>query len=153
MARPQCFELNCGTSIFNALLRPPIGCLGALDRSILLLTAVNLGGDHRVGVTHDIAIVQGYIRFFEEAFLLSKARMYDVKGRKYIGTPYKLYFEDISMRKARLNSGQIEETHIMENILYNKLRFRGFNVDVGIVNVNEKTERNDKNGHPTLQRP
>ncbi len=92
--------------------------------------------------------VSQYIRFFEESFLLSKAIRYDVKGRKYIGTPYKLYFEDVGVRNARLNFRQIEETHIMENILYNELRFRGFNVDIGVVNVNEKTERKDRNGRP-----
>lgn len=92
--------------------------------------------------------VSEYIGFFEEAFLLSKVKRYDVKGRKYIGTPYKLYFEDIGVRNARLNFRQIEETHIMENIIYNELRFRGFNVDIGIVSVNEKSDRIDKNGHP-----
>ena len=73
---------------------------------------------------------------------------YNVKGRKYIGTPYKLYFEDVGVRNARLNFRQIEETHIMENILYNELRFRGFNVDIGVVDVSEKTERKDRNGRP-----
>ena len=92
--------------------------------------------------------VSQYIGFFEEAFLLSKAVRYDVKGRKYIGTPYKLYFEDVGVRNARLNFRQIEETHIMENILYNELRFRGFNVDIGVVDVSEKTERKDRNGRP-----
>ena len=92
--------------------------------------------------------VSNYIGFFEDAFLLSKAKRYDVKGRKYIGTPYKLYFEDIGVRNARLNFRQIEENHIMENILYNELRFRGFNVDIGVVNVNEKTDRVDKKGRP-----
>ena len=92
--------------------------------------------------------VSQYIGFFEEAFLLSKAVRYDVKGRKYIGTPYKLYFEDVGVRNARLNFRQIEETHIMENILYNELRFRGFNVDIGVVAVSEKTERKDRNGRP-----
>lgn len=92
--------------------------------------------------------VSEYIGFFEEAFILSKAMRYDVKGRRYIGTPYKLYFEDIGVRNARLNFRQIEEPHIMENILYNELRFRGFNVDVGVVSVNEKSGRIDRNGRP-----
>jgi predicted AAA+ superfamily ATPase len=95
--------------------------------------------------------VSDYIRFFEEAFLLSKARRYDVKGRMYIGTPYKLYFEDVGVRNARLNFRQIEEPHLMENIIYNELRFRGFNVDIGVVNVNEKSEREDRNGHPIYE--
>ena len=71
---------------------------------------------------------------------------YNIKGRKYIGSPFKLYFEDIGVRNARLNFRQIEEPHIMENIIYNELRFRGFNVDVGEVNVSEKTDRIDVNG-------
>lgn len=95
--------------------------------------------------------VSDYIRFFEEAFLLSKARRYDVKGRMYIGTPYKLYFEDVGVRNARLNFRQIEEPHIMENIIYNELRFRGFNVDVGVVSVNVKSEKEDRNGHPIYE--
>lgn len=90
--------------------------------------------------------VGDYIDYFQDAFLVSKARKYNVKGRKYIGSPFKLYFEDIGVRNARLNFRQIEETHIMENILYNELRFRGYNVDVGELNVSEKTDRVDKNG-------
>ena len=90
--------------------------------------------------------VGDYIDYFQDAFVVSKARKYNVKGRKYIGSPFKLYFEDIGVRNARLNFRQIEETHIMENIIYNELRYRGFNVDVGEVNISEKTERIDANG-------
>ncbi|MBR4503417.1 MAG: ATP-binding protein [Candidatus Methanomethylophilaceae archaeon] len=92
--------------------------------------------------------VSEYIGYLEDAFLISRARRFDVKGRKYIGTPYKLYFEDIGVRNARLNFRQMEETHLMENILYNDLRYRGFNVDVGVVRKYEKTDRIDVNGHP-----
>ena len=87
-----------------------------------------------------------YIGYFQDAFVISKAKKYNIKGRKYISAPFKLYFEDIGVRNARLNFRQIEETHIMENILYNELRYRGFNVDVGEVNVSEKTDRVDVNG-------
>ena len=90
--------------------------------------------------------VGDYIDYFQDAFVVSKARKYNIKGRKYIGSPFKLYFEDVGVRNARLNFRQIEETHIMENILYNELRYRGFNVDVGEVNISEKTERIDVNG-------
>ncbi len=69
--------------------------------------------------------VSDYVRFFEEAFILSKVNRYDIKGRKYIGTPYKLYFEDMGIRNVRLNFRQMEETHLMENVLYNELRYRG----------------------------
>ena len=78
-----------------------------------------------------------YIDYFIDAFLLSKALRYDVKGKRYIDTPFKLYFEDIGIRNARLGFRQIEPTHIMENILYNELRYRGYSVDVGVVESRE----------------
>lgn len=87
-----------------------------------------------------------FIGYFEDAFIVSKVLKYNIKGRKYIGSPYKLYFEDVGVRNARLNFRQIEEPHIMENIIYNELRFRGYNVDVGEVDVSEKTDRIDVNG-------
>lgn len=74
-----------------------------------------------------------YIGFLKEAFMISAVQRYDVKGRKYIGSPLKYYFEDVGLRNARLDFRQIEETHLMENILYNELRMRGYNVDVGAV--------------------
>lgn len=86
--------------------------------------------------------VDKYIEHMEDAFMINRVKRYDVKGRKYIDTPYKIYFEDIGLRNARLNFRQIEGTHIMENIIYNELRFRGFRVDVGVVAVREK----DKSG-------
>ena len=84
--------------------------------------------------------VSSYIEYLEEAFLISLAKRYDVKGKKYINTPFKIYFEDIGLRNARLNFRQLEQTHTMENIIYNELRYRGFNVDVGVVEVFEKKE-------------
>ena len=90
--------------------------------------------------------INTFIGYFEDAFIVSKALKYNIRGRKYIGSPFKLYFEDIGVRNASLNFRQIEEPHIMENIIYNELRFRGFNVDVGEVNVSEKTDRIDVNG-------
>lgn len=92
--------------------------------------------------------VGNYIDYFQDAFVVSKVQKYNIKGRKYVGSPFKLYFEDLGVRNARLNFRQIEETHIMENILYNELRYRGFNVDIGEVNVSEKTDRIDVNGRP-----
>ena len=78
-----------------------------------------------------------YIDYLEEAFLLESAHRYDVKGKKYIDTPLKYYFVDIGLRNARLNFRQQEENHIMENVIYNELRVRGFSVDVGIVDITE----------------
>ena len=77
--------------------------------------------------------VRAYINHLKEALLISEAQRFDVKGRKYIGSPTKLYFEDVGLRNARLNFRQMEETHLMENIVYNELRLRGFSVDVGSV--------------------
>lgn len=77
--------------------------------------------------------IRQYIEYLEDAFVIHKANRYNVKGRKYIGTPVKYYFEDIGIRNAGLGFRQMEETHIMENIIYNELRSRGYSVDVGIV--------------------
>jgi uncharacterized protein len=77
--------------------------------------------------------IRFYIDCLEDAFLVSEAKRYDIKGRKYIGAPVKYYFEDVGLRNARLNFRQVEETHLMENVIYNELRARGFSVDVGIV--------------------
>ena len=90
------------------------------------------------GMTTCDTTVDKYIGYAEEAFMLTRVKRYNVKGRKYIGTPYKIYFEDIGIRNARLAFRQIEETHIMENIIYNELRFRGYQVDVGTVESREK---------------
>ena len=86
------------------------------------------------------ATIDKYIDELIDAFIISKAQRYDIKGKKYIGSPYKIYFEDIGLRNARLNFRQIEPTHIMENIIYNELRFRGFNVDVGALEIRGRNE-------------
>ena len=78
--------------------------------------------------------------FFIDAFMIYKAERYDVKGRKYIGSPLKYYFSDVGLRNARLNFRQQEENHIMENIIYNELCNRDFSVDVGIVEYCYKDE-------------
>lgn len=83
-----------------------------------------------------------YIDYFIDAFILNKANRYDVKGKKYIHTPIKYYFSDIGLRNALINFRQTEENHIMENIIYNELIVRGFDVDVGIVEYNYKDHLN-----------
>ncbi len=90
------------------------------------------------GTTTCDATVDRYIGYAEDAFILTRVKRYNVKGRKYIGTPYKIYFEDVGLRNARLAFRQIEGTHIMENIIYNELRYRGYQVDVGNVESREK---------------
>ena len=85
--------------------------------------------------------ISSYIDYLMDAFIISKAQRYDIKGKRYIGSPFKYYFEDIGLRNARLNFRQVEPSHIMENILYNELIMRGFLVDIGVV---EKYEKNSK---------
>ena len=95
----------------------------------------------------DADTVKRYIGHLGEAFLVSEATRYDVRGRRYIGTPKKYYFEDMGLRNARLGFRQIEESHIMEKIIYNELRARGFSVDVGVVD-----RRMKNNGHDERRR-
>lgn len=84
--------------------------------------------------------IKQYLAYLEDAFLIEKAVRYDIKGKKYMNTPYKYYFVDVGLRNARLNFRQQEETHIMENIIYNELKIRGYAVDIGIVDIYEKKE-------------
>lgn len=86
-------------------------------------------------IQSDISLntVRTYIEYLKDAFIVNEANRYDVKGRKYIGTPLKYYFEDVGLRNARLGFRQVEATHLMENVIYNELRIRGYHVDVGVV--------------------
>ena len=87
------------------------------------------------------ATIIKYLHFFEDSFLLEAAKRYDIKGKAYIETPQKYYFTDPGLRNARVNFRQYEPTHLMENVIYNELRMRGYNVDVGIVPVTEKNDQ------------
>ena len=84
--------------------------------------------------------IKKYLDYFEDSFLISKASRYDVKGKKYISTPAKYYFTDCGLRNVRINFRQYEETHIMENVIYNELLIRGYHVDVGVVEVTYSDE-------------
>ncbi len=98
---------------------------------------------HNDGLSEDT--IAQYIKYFEDSFLVSIANKYDVKGKKYISTPYKVYFEDLGVRNARINFRQTEFNHIMENVIYNELRYRGFSVDVGEVEIRENVKDEDGN--------
>ena len=87
--------------------------------------------------------IKEYLDYCIDSFLIQKAYRYDVKGKKYIDTPLKYYFTDIGLRNIRLGFRQQEETHIMENIIYNELITRGYQVDVGVVEISEKNENNN----------
>ena len=86
--------------------------------------------------------IRKYLVYLEDSFLIESTQRYDIKGRNYIETPRKYYFSDLGLRNARINFRQFEQTHSMENVIYNELRMRGYNVDVGVVPVAER----DANG-------
>ena len=130
-------ELSETFDIIASSIGSPINCL-KLSNTFHSITKKIISDD----------TISDYLDYFQEAFLIIKARKYNIKGKKYISSPFKIYFEDIGVRNARLNFRQIEETHIMENIIFNELRYRGLNVDVGEINISDKTDRIDKNGRP-----
>lgn len=85
--------------------------------------------------------IYSYLSYLEDAFIIQKSSRYDIKGKKYIDTPYKYYFTDLGIRNSLLGFRQIEENHIMENVIYNELKVRGYNVDVGVVEIREKDDK------------
>ena len=84
--------------------------------------------------------IKQYLDYLCDAFVIERAERYDIKGKRYISTPYKYYFTDAGLRNARLNFRQLEETHLMENVVYNERCLRGYSVDVGVVEINERQE-------------
>ena len=86
--------------------------------------------------------IRKYLGYLEDSFLIESTQRYDIKGRNYIETPKKYYFTDLGLRNARINFRQFEQTHSMENVIYNELRMRGYNVDVGVIPIAER----DANG-------
>lgn len=101
-------------------------------------------------MTYTNKTISNHIDYLTDAFLISKASRYDIKGRKYIGANLKYYFTDLGLRNARLNFRQQEPTHIMENIVYNELLIRGYNVDVGVVEIFD-TDKEDKRVRKQLE--
>ncbi len=87
------------------------------------------------GLNIDPKTISAYLKYLEEAFLIEKVQRYDVKGKKYMSTPYKFYFSDLGIRNSFINFRQVEENHIMENVIYLELKRRGYNVDVGVIEL------------------
>lgn len=109
--------------------------IGSLTNPRKLENTFKSDGNIRISA----ATIKQYLDYFIDAFMVEKAERYDIKGKKYISTPQKYYFSDLGLRNARLNFRQQEETHIMENVIYNELRMRGYSVDVGVIEINERT--------------
>ena len=85
--------------------------------------------------------ITNYIKYLQDAFIIKKVLKYNIKGKSYISTPFKIYFEDVGLRNAKLDFRQVEYAHLMENVIYNELRYRGYNVDVGVVEIREHNIR------------
>ncbi|WP_338976527.1 ATP-binding protein [Fusobacterium nucleatum] len=113
----------------NDLINVLASCVGSLSNPSKILSTF------KSCIKSDISLntIRKYIEYLKNAFIINETYRYDVKGRKYIGTPLKYYFEDVGLRNARLEFRQVEETHLMENIIYNELKIRGYKVDVGMV--------------------
>lgn len=127
-------EIKNDTEVLDILLDVLASGIGSLTNPSKL--ANTFKSERQIGIGSET--IEKYIGYYEESFLIEKAVRYDVKGRKYIGTPAKYYYTDLGLRNARLGFRQLEETHIMENVLYNDLIRRGMNVDVGVVEYNTK---------------
>ena len=127
-------DIKNDTEVLEILLDILASGIGSLTNPNKLSNTFK--SDRQIGIGSET--IEKYISYFEESFLIEKAVRYDVKGRKYIGTPAKYYYTDLGLRNARLGFRQLEETHLMENVLYNDLIRRGMNVDVGVVEYNTK---------------
>ena len=144
-------ELFDATYIKDIIERNNVGRKDILDALINLLASsigsltnpTKIANTFNSNAIKDVSVntINTYIDYLLDSFLLEKVERYDVKGKKYISTPSKYYFADIGLRNARLNFRQQEKNHIMENIIYNELLKRGYNVDVGIIEVREKEKR------------
>ena len=122
--------------IFDSLIDMLASSVGSLTNPQKLYNAYISNGIKNISKN----TLYSYIDYLLDSFLIEKAQRYDIKGKTYITTPQKYYFADIGLRNARLNFRQIEENHLMENIIYNELLKRGFNVDVGVVEIRNNNE-------------
>ena len=123
--------------VLDAIVNILASSIGSLTNPNKLSNTFESSGFKDVSVN----TITSYINYLQDSFLIEKATRYDVKGKKYIQTPYKFYFSDIGLRNCRLNFRQQEETHIMENIIFNELLYRGYNVDVGVVEIREGDDK------------
>lgn len=123
--------------ILDSLVNMLASSVGSLTNPQKLYSAFKSNGEKELSLN----TINSYIKNIEDSFIVNKANRYDIKGKKYIQTPQKYYFTDIGLRNARLNFRQQEENHIMENIIYNELLVRGYNIDVGVVEIRDGDSR------------
>lgn len=118
-----------GVEVMDKLLNVIASCIGGLTNPSKIENTFR----SVKGIKLNQNTVKEYLEMLEDSFLITRCIRYDIKGRKYIDTPQKYYFEDLGLRNARIGFRQVEETHLMENLIYNELRIRGYLVDVGVV--------------------
>ena len=121
---------------FRELVEIVSSSVGSLTNSEKIANTFGSAEKSRISVV----TVQNYLSYLEDAFIIKEAKRYNVKGRKYIGAPRKYYFSDLGVRNAVIGFRQFEKTHLMENLIYNELLYRGFLVDVGVIEKFEKNE-------------
>ena len=123
--------------ILDSLINMLASSVGSLTNPLKIFDTFKSKGEKELSLN----TINSYIADIEDSFIVNKSTRYDIKGKKYIQTPQKYYFSDIGLRNARLNFRQQEENYLMENIIYNELLIRGYNVDVGVVEVREEGKR------------
>lgn len=122
--------------IINSIINMLASAVGSLTNPKKLFDTFKSNGEKELSLN----TINAYMKYIEDSFIVNKSDRYDIKGKKYIQTPQKYYFSDIGLRNARLNFRQQEENHIMENIIYNELIVRGYNVDVGVVEIRDENK-------------
>lgn len=123
-----------GVEVMDKLLNVVASCIGGLTNPSKIENTFR----SVKGIRLNQNTVKEYLEMLEDSFLITRCIRYDIKGRKYIDTPQKYYFEDLGLRNARIEFRQVEETHLMENLIFNELRLRGYLVDVGVVQTRAK---------------
>ena len=123
--------------VLDSVINILASSVGSLTNPMNIYKTYTSVGDKDISIN----TITSYIEYIENAFLVKKVERYDVKGRKYISTPFKYYFTDLGLRNVRLNFRQQEENHIMENIIFNELLIRGYTVDVGVVETRNSDGR------------
>jgi len=129
----------------ETLMKVIASAVGSLSNAQKISDTFNSSGDKSISMP----TISNYLKYLTESFVIQKGERYDIKGRKYIGTPSKYYYTDLGLRNALLNFRQFEETHLMENAIYNELIYRGYKVDVGVVEI--RVDENGKKARKQLE--
>ena len=129
----------------ESLMKVLASSVGSLSNAQRISDTFKSSGDKGISML----TISNYLRYLQESFIIQKAERYDIKGRKFISTPSKYYYTDLGLRKARLNFRQFEQTHLMENAIYNELIYRGYRVDVGV--VEDRVKEGSKSAYRQLE--